>query len=350
MAPKRARGSSSSQSIALFVDDEAASHYTKVSSRNLVKERGINISRHLYPPIADTIEARQWTKFTAQPSVAVVPVVREFYANALKHKDYSVVVRGISVSFASEAINELYELPNIENDEHSALSTDGFDADELLQVLCSPGAQFKWHNGAPLSFPKSKLNPLGRLWLHFVCGKLLPGDFKTDVSADRGLLLYCIITGKSIDVGKVIQHSISYSINPNTTGGLTHPSLITELCRKAGVPIAKTEETERPRSAVSATTLKKIRLPQVDNAPSLEERVSLMEREVQAHRRHFDGFAGNVTQYMNYSCDFNASLAQMFSSCGLNTGENAVQFPQPPQFQPYPPEEVEEEESEDSDA
>ncbi|XVF66917.1 hypothetical protein PTKIN_Ptkin10aG0078300 [Pterospermum kingtungense] len=49
---------------------------------------------------------------------------------------------------------------------------------------------------------------------------------------DRAIFIYSIMTGKTLDVGKIIQDFILTHIEKDT---LVFPSLITELCDQAGV-------------------------------------------------------------------------------------------------------------------
>lgn len=48
--------------------------------------------------------------------VAIIPLVREFYVNAVEATNDFVFVRGKLVPFLCYAINEFYEAPNFEND------------------------------------------------------------------------------------------------------------------------------------------------------------------------------------------------------------------------------------------
>ena len=52
---------------------------------------------------------------------AVVPVVREFYANVEEHRNFRVFVRGKWVPFDRTTINRHDNLPNINNDEYERM-------------------------------------------------------------------------------------------------------------------------------------------------------------------------------------------------------------------------------------
>ena len=55
------------------------------------------------------------------PEPAVVPIVREFYANGKESDDFRVFVRGKWVKFDRLTINHYYGLANIEDDQYQDL-------------------------------------------------------------------------------------------------------------------------------------------------------------------------------------------------------------------------------------
>ena len=58
-----------------------------------------------------------WEKLVAQPEPAIVPMVREFYANAIEHHDYRIVM-GKQVPFDKTIISQYFGVSNIDNDEY----------------------------------------------------------------------------------------------------------------------------------------------------------------------------------------------------------------------------------------
>ncbi|GMN68009.1 hypothetical protein TIFTF001_037068 [Ficus carica] len=83
----------------------------------------------------------------------------------------------------------------------------------------------------------SALDKHTKAWLYFIGAKLMPITHFSDVTKDRAILLYDILSGKSIDVGRLIQQSIKQALRGSTSGGLPHPSLITALCKQVGIPL-----------------------------------------------------------------------------------------------------------------
>ena len=69
-----------------FVSEEAQTRYHEsVSNRSLIAERGLIPTSTRFPSIWSIIRQRGWGEFCAQPKLAIVPLVREFYANAPEH-------------------------------------------------------------------------------------------------------------------------------------------------------------------------------------------------------------------------------------------------------------------------
>lgn len=51
------------------------------------------------------IAYQKWEEFSKQLQVALVPIVRGFYANAKEHRDLKAYVRGKWVAYDRNAIN-----------------------------------------------------------------------------------------------------------------------------------------------------------------------------------------------------------------------------------------------------
>ena len=120
-----------------FVSENAQERYfDSVQKLNPIGEQGLCVTGVNWPIIKANIVKRGWEGFCAQPFSVIVPVVREFYANATKHNLRKVFVRGKQVPFSGHAINSFLKLPNIENDEYTAYLSGTIDYlrfSELLQ-------------------------------------------------------------------------------------------------------------------------------------------------------------------------------------------------------------------------
>lgn len=175
-------------------------------------------------------------KFTEQPEPAVISIVKEFYINAKETQWRVVLVRGKPVSYDAESINAYYNLPNIEkDDELMTYKLESFNLGQMLATLGRPGAIWTRKGGVIVHFSHMELNRNTKAWYYFLCAKLLPTTHVSDVIKDCALVLFAIVTGKSINVGTVIKDSILYAIQGSSIGGLSHPSLICGLCKETQV-------------------------------------------------------------------------------------------------------------------
>ncbi|EOY08803.1 Uncharacterized protein TCM_023988 [Theobroma cacao] len=80
---KKARTSGNGFDRFKFVLTDALEHHTQaLLQKSLVSEKGITIPNLLYENSLCTIRDFKWETLCAQPKVAAMPAVREFYANA----------------------------------------------------------------------------------------------------------------------------------------------------------------------------------------------------------------------------------------------------------------------------
>ena len=68
----------------------------------------------------------------------------------------------------------------------------------------------------------------------------MPTMHLSEVTKERAALIYAILTGKKINVGRVIQQNISHAIRQES-GGIHHPTLLTELIASYGINTKGTE-------------------------------------------------------------------------------------------------------------
>ena len=71
----------------------------------------------------------------------------------------------------------------------------------------------------------------------------------SDVTAEKAVLIYAILRGMSIDVGRVVFDSIIHTIRNKL--GLYFPSLITQLCLDARVRHGANEEAQYPAKPIN---------------------------------------------------------------------------------------------------
>ena len=80
-----------------------------------------------------------------------------------------------------------------------------------------------------------------------------PSKHFSTVRQDHALLLYVLVKGFELDMGRIIKDSILDYVENNFSSNIPHPALITLLCIKGGIKVAKDEEKSRKSSPLTLT-------------------------------------------------------------------------------------------------
>ncbi|KAH1063677.1 hypothetical protein J1N35_028664 [Gossypium stocksii] len=204
--------------------------------------------------IRQVAEALNWELFCEKRPSVDEELVREFYANLTSSELTEVLVCGIKVPINSNAINEFFEVPDFENDEYSSLLSNikPENLHEILEKLTIPGSKWTVSKQRIHTCRREYLTPLVKVWFYFIRFILMPSSNGTTISLERMVLLYSILTRKTIDVGKIILTEIQNYV-VRRSGLAYFPFTITILCLKAKIlaNIKKTgvEESEDPEEA-----------------------------------------------------------------------------------------------------
>ena len=243
MAPKRARAASARGTPLSRLIVGADAKWAKIVEKNFIPERKFIPSPDNGNLMAQ-IEERGWTKLATIETRAIMDLVREFYANlgATEETSPSVTVRGVFVSITSRAINEHLGLPSIPDDDYHKLALNP-PFDDILATLCGPGALWKRNQaGEPLELKTTHMSKYAKTWAHFVSSNIMPSTHTHGLPISKAVLLYCIVTGRSVNVGKIIRAKMFDAAKCSTTGGLGFGGLITEMCETANVKTYDDEE------------------------------------------------------------------------------------------------------------
>ncbi|XP_061371435.1 uncharacterized protein LOC133314024 [Gastrolobium bilobum] len=213
------------EAIPTFINERAVKRHEVMLKRNLLSDRGF---------------------------------VQEFHANMPQSKSTKVMVRGTSVSFSNATIKRVYNLPTIV-DEYQGLKTTNDEEflKQVLEDLCVEGTTWTESAQKSLSFLRSALKLEARVWYHFLKSRLKPTSHTETVNKERAILLSCILDGRPIDVGRIIQAEI-VACSKTDTGYLFFPGLITQLCQEANVPIADDEERFQITEPITPYTTERV--------------------------------------------------------------------------------------------
>ncbi|MED6213219.1 hypothetical protein PIB30_091129 [Stylosanthes scabra] len=179
--------------------------YTK--HREVLVEARILIETNELSPISEQINKRKWQILTKPIQAVGYTMMREFYANAWVMESernlplpYTSMIRGKKINFSP---GEIYKdlnlrnkpLPNVAS-YHDRKNEYDLRMNDILRDLCVPGAQWVMHDdGRPHYLRRTDLQPIARGWYEFVTHSIIPTTNRSEVNAERAMLVHSIIIG-----------------------------------------------------------------------------------------------------------------------------------------------------------
>ncbi|MFQ6671013.1 hypothetical protein Gotur_035688 [Gossypium turneri] len=162
--------------------------------------------------------------------------IREFYASLTTQDVTEVIVRKKKVPLTSKSINNLFNLPDVEEDEYYPMMNNiNWDfLQQVLDIVTNSGSQWIIKKYRSHSCRREYLKPIAKVWFYFVRYSFMPISHSSTISMEWMLLLYAILTEKCINVGKIILKKIQ-DCAKKKSGNAYFLSLITSLCLKARV-------------------------------------------------------------------------------------------------------------------
>ena len=76
-----------------------------------------------------------------------------------------------------------------------------------------------------------------------------PSKHVSTMRQDRTILLYALVKGYEVTIGRIIEESILDYVKGKFSRNIPHPSLITLLCIKRGVKFNEEEEERCPKAS-----------------------------------------------------------------------------------------------------
>ena len=243
-----------------FASSECQERYnSETCNRTFCGEKGFHFKEAddlgMSQFVCSVVQSRSWRDFAKHPQPAVILVVREFYANFPNDAAEWVYVRGSRVLFDSRTINSFFQLQDVEDGYEEYVSAlEDHEWAELLLRVCVPSTQWEKSSQGAWTVNRASLLPAAKVWYHFLKTQLLPSTHGKTVSKDRVAMVDAIISGKPINVGRVISEQIRVCAN-RKKGNLLFPSLISALCFEHNVPIADEEERLKLGGVISPAAI-----------------------------------------------------------------------------------------------
>ena len=231
-----------------FIQANCQQRYdSSLHKRELVIEKGIQLSSGTFRAHVEEIERRGWHNLLNEPPLGCLNLVREFYANLIvvrgaNQPEGHVWLRGQWVDMRPSSINAFLHTPDIQQDDFSTLRGQHVDWDEILQIIALPNAEWTYYKTpsiGPKNLVNKYLNPAARVWAQIMFSRLMPSRHTHSITRERCLLLYCLITQREVNLGQLIKDQMMTI--PSSNYSLPYPSLITALALQAGVLVDPAE-------------------------------------------------------------------------------------------------------------
>lgn len=149
-------------------------------------------------------------------------------------ESYIVKVGKVVVPFDAQEINGVFDLPNITAVEGNRMMTKPMQAemDDTLKTIAKPRSKWNTSPKGIHTLAPTCLIDEANLWLYFIKRSLLPITHDASISRDRAMVIYCIIRGIWLDVGRIIAPQI-WGMFSKPRGQLFFPFFETKLCANA---------------------------------------------------------------------------------------------------------------------
>ena len=157
-----------------FVSSTTQKRYVaSVVKKRAIQEIGLYVT---VDSVSYQVKKRKWEELVKHPEAAVVPLVREFYANMEEHRNFRVFVQGKMVPFDRTTINQYYNLPNIDNDGYEHMLQGSINWETIMNALCL-GTVTRWNltqSGNIKTFRGKKCPSLQKLGIILCVPNLCP--------------------------------------------------------------------------------------------------------------------------------------------------------------------------------
>ena len=164
-------------------------------------------------------------------------------------------VKGKWISFNREKINETFNLKEQKDRSKFKKLLNELEYRKIVDLLTY--GKGKWcatRKNPRESIARGSLTEEAKLWFYFVSLVLLPSKHLSTMRKNEAILLYALLKGYKINVGKIIENSIMSYYRSSYIGLVPHLATITRLCILGGVEGDWVEEETCPRASPLALT------------------------------------------------------------------------------------------------
>ncbi|KAG4154723.1 hypothetical protein ERO13_D03G061101v2 [Gossypium hirsutum] len=139
MSRKRTRSSKTTPKNPILIDEEVKERFDSIFKHQpMMPEKGFDLKSNdlmvVHILIRKKINALKWERFCDTRSLLDDELVQEFYASLTTQDATEVIVRKKQVPLTSKSINDLFNLPDVEEDKYYPM-VNNINSHFLQQVL-----------------------------------------------------------------------------------------------------------------------------------------------------------------------------------------------------------------------
>ena len=211
----------------LILDKASALMEKSRNDRGFIVERGFK--RIIYP-FSEMLEKRRWQSLGEHKALGYATWVKEFFANMVEEEGNKLYVRVKWIYFSKETINGLFN-PKVQKDGSKfkrLLKEPKYH--KIVDLLIDGKGQSKATKKILYEYIAiGDLTEEAKVWFYFISSVLLPSKHLSTVRRNKVILLYALLNGYKISVGRIIANSIMSYSKRKCRGLIQHPVTITSL-------------------------------------------------------------------------------------------------------------------------
>ena len=198
-----------------------------LKDRSFIAERGF---KKVISPFTEMLEKRGWQSLGEHKELGYASLVKEFFANMVEKEGKRVYVRGHWVDFNREEINRLFSLRVQKDGSKFKKQLKEPEHQKIVDLLTAGKGEWRGTKKTPFkSIAIRDLTEEAKVWFYFISYVLMPSKHLSTVRREEAILLYALLKGYKINVGKIIEKSILGYSESKCRGMIPHPATITRL-------------------------------------------------------------------------------------------------------------------------
>ena len=154
----------------------------------------------------EEIKRRGWEKLSQHREPGVWALVKEFYANLGEQRNLTCYVRGRWIPFEEKAISQLLGLRPVNDYKEYEQLQENPKFEEIVKELTDDlGVWQRTKTIRNTYIDRGDLSKALKVWFYFINSVLTPSKHVSTVTQDRAILLYALVKGFNLNVGKIIE-------------------------------------------------------------------------------------------------------------------------------------------------